>query len=119
MKRYRTRIGSNDLIIETGRLARQAAGAVTVRLGDTVVLASVAASRSDRPDVDFLPLAVDYRENFYAAGRIPGGFFKREGRPNEKEIVTCRLIDRPLRPLFPQWLAPRNTGYLSVALHGP
>ena len=96
-----TQIGSNDLIIETGRLARQAAGAVTVRLGDTVVLATVAASRSDRPDVDFLPLAVDYRENFYAAGRIPGGFFKREGRPNEKEIVTCRLIDRPLRPLFP------------------
>ncbi|MYB32427.1 MAG: polyribonucleotide nucleotidyltransferase, partial [Acidobacteria bacterium] len=96
-----TQIGSNDLIIETGRLARQAAGAVTVRLGDTVVLAAVTASRSDRPDVDFLPLAVDYRESFYAAGRIPGGFFKREGRPNEKEILTCRLIDRPLRPLFP------------------
>ena len=96
-----TRIGTHDLIIETGRLARQAAGAVTVRLGDTVVLATAAASKSDRPDVDFLPLAVDYRESFYAAGRIPGGFFKREGRPNEKEIITCRLIDRPLRPLFP------------------
>ena len=95
------RIGANDLIIETGRLARQAGGSVTVRLGDTVVLAAVAASRHERPDVDFLPLAVDYRESFYAAGRIPGGFFKREGRPNEKEILTCRLIDRPLRPLFP------------------
>ena len=95
------RIGANELIIETGRLARQAGGSVTVRLGDTVVLAAVAASRHERPDVDFLPLAVDYRESFYAAGRIPGGFFKREGRPNEKEILTCRLIDRPLRPLFP------------------
>ena len=99
--RVETRIGANDLIIETGKLAKQAAGAVTVRLGDTVVLATVSASRHDRPDADFLPLAVDYRESFYAAGRIPGGFFKREGRPNEREILTCRLIDRPLRPLFP------------------
>ena len=99
--RVETKIGANDLIIETGKLAKQAAGAVTVRLGDTVVLATVSASRHDRPDADFLPLAVDYRESFYAAGRIPGGFFKREGRPNEREILTCRLIDRPLRPLFP------------------
>ena len=101
IEQVKTRIGENDLIIETGRIARQAAGAVTVRLGDTVVLAAVAAARHERPEVDFLPLAVDYRESFYAAGRIPGGFFKREGRPNEKEIITCRLIDRPLRPLFP------------------
>ena len=96
-----TKIGANDLLIETGKLAKQAAGAVTVRLGDTLVLATVSASRHDRVDADFLPLAVDYRESFYAAGRIPGGFFKREGRPNEREILTCRLIDRPLRPLFP------------------
>ena len=101
IEQVKIRIGENDLIIETGRLARQAAGAVTVRFGDTVVLATVAAAKQDRPEVDFLPLAVDYRENFYAGGRIPGGFFKREGRPNEKEIITCRLIDRPLRPLFP------------------
>ncbi len=100
------RIGANDLIIETGRVARQAAGAVTVRYGDTVVLATAAAASTPRPDTDFLPLAVDYRESFYAAGRIPGGFFKREGRPNEREILTCRLIDRPLRPLFPDnWRA--------------
>ncbi len=100
------RIGANDLVIETGRLARQAAGAVTIRYGDTVVLATAAASSQPRPGVDFLPLAVDYRESFYAAGRIPGGFFKREGRPNEREILTCRLIDRPLRPLFPEtWRA--------------
>ncbi len=95
------RIGASDLVIETGRVARQAAGSVTVRYGDTVVLSTAAASARPRPDVDFLPLAVDYRESFYAAGRIPGGFFKREGRPNEREILTCRLIDRPLRPLFP------------------
>ena len=102
MEQVSTRIGGRELVIETGKLARQAAGAVTVRMGDTVVLAAVTAAKHDRPDVDFLPLAVDYRENFYAAGRIPGGFFKREGRPNEKEILTCRLIDRPLRPLFPE-----------------
>ncbi len=101
MESVSTRIGQRELVIETGRIARQAAGSVTIRLGDTVVLSAVTASKHDRPDVDFLPLAVDYREYFYAAGRIPGGFFKREGRPNEKEILTCRLIDRPLRPLFP------------------
>ncbi len=101
MESVSTRFGERELVIETGRLARQAAGSVTIRLGDTIVLSAVTASSHDRPDVDFLPLAVDYREYFYAAGRIPGGFFKREGRPNEKEIITCRLIDRPLRPLFP------------------
>ncbi len=101
METVSIRIGGRDLVIETGRMAKQAAGSVTVRMGDTVVLAAVAAARHERPDIDFLPLAVDYRESFYAAGRIPGGFFKREGRPNEKEILTCRLIDRPLRPLFP------------------
>jgi polyribonucleotide nucleotidyltransferase len=94
-------IGASPMTIETGHLARQADGSCTVRLGDTVVLATACMdTRSDRPR-DFLPLTVDYREYTYAAGRIPGGFFKREGRPSEKEIITSRLIDRPLRPLFP------------------
>ena len=83
-------------------MAKQADGAVVVRLGDTVVLATAGAQREPRLGVDFLPLTVDYRENTYAAGKIPGGFFKREGRPNEKEILTSRMIDRPLRPLFPE-----------------
>jgi polyribonucleotide nucleotidyltransferase len=94
-------IGSSPLTIETGHIAKQAGGSCTVRLGDTVVLATACMDvRGDRPR-DFLPLTVDYREYTYAAGRIPGGFFKREGRPTEKEIITSRLIDRPLRPLFP------------------
>jgi polyribonucleotide nucleotidyltransferase len=82
-------------------MARQADGAVVVRYGDTVVLVTAVASKTPREGVDFLPLTVDYRENTYAAGKIPGGFFRREGRPNEKEVLTSRLIDRPLRPLFP------------------
>jgi len=86
---------------ETGRMARQADGAVVVRYGDTVVLVTAVAAKAPREGVDFLPLTVDYRENTYAAGKIPGGFFRREGRPNEKEILTSRMIDRPLRPLFP------------------
>jgi polyribonucleotide nucleotidyltransferase len=98
-------LGAYKLSIETGRLARQADGAVLVRLGDTVVLATACAQREPRPGFDFLPLTVDYRENTYAAGKIPGGFFKREGRPNEKEILTSRMIDRPLRPLFPEGYA--------------
>ena len=76
-----------------------------MRLGDTVVLATACAQKEPRAGVDFLPLTVDYRENTYAAGKIPGGFFKREGRPNEKEILTSRMIDRPLRPLFPEGYA--------------
>jgi polyribonucleotide nucleotidyltransferase len=95
-------IGKGTLTIESGHIARQAGGSCTVRMGDTVVLAT-ACVNADSPIVrDFLPLTVDYREYTYAAGRIPGGFFKREGRPTEKEIITCRLIDRPLRPLFPE-----------------
>src|SRR5262250_210228 len=92
----------HTLSLETGALAKQADGACVVRLGDTIVLATACAMREPREGVDFLPLTVDYRENTYAAGRIPGGFFKREGRPTEKEILTSRLIDRPLRPLFPK-----------------
>ncbi|HJP46117.1 MAG TPA: polyribonucleotide nucleotidyltransferase, partial [Arenicellales bacterium] len=87
--------------LETGRIARQATGAVLASMGETVVLASVVAAR-EPSDRDFLPLTVDYEEKTYSAGRIPGGFFKREGRPSEKAILTCRLIDRPIRPLFPE-----------------
>src|SRR5258707_3038521 len=93
-------VGGRPLILETGKVAKQANGAIVARYGDTVVLttACMAPTVNDR---DFLPLTVDYRENTYSAGKIPGGFFKREGRPSEKEILTSRLIDRPLRPLFP------------------
>ena len=95
-------IAGRKLIIETGKIAKQADGAVTVRYGDTVVLVTACADRRPKADIDFVPLTVDYRENTYAGGKIPGGFFKREGRPNEKEILTSRLIDRPIRPLFPE-----------------
>jgi polyribonucleotide nucleotidyltransferase len=93
--------GQHTLTLETGEVARQASGAVMVTMDDTVVLATVVGAKNVKPGQDFFPLTVDYVEKFYAAGRIPGGFFKREGRPTEKEILTCRLIDRPLRPLFP------------------
>ncbi len=94
-------IGGRELSFEMGRLAKQADGAVYVQCGDTVVLATACAQREPKPDFDFLPLTCDYREYTYAAGKIPGGFFKREGRPTEREILVCRLTDRPLRPLFP------------------
>src|SRR3974377_683379 len=93
-------VGGRPLILETGKIAKQANGAVTARYGDTVILVS-ACMANKQNDRDFLPLTVDYRENTYAAGKIPGGFFKREGRPTEKEILVSRLIDRPMRPLFP------------------
>lgn len=96
-----TEIGGKRLILETGLMAKQASGAVVARYGDTVVLSTSVASKVERENVDFLPLTVDYQERAYAAGRIPGGFFKREGRQTEKEILTSRLIDRPIRPLFP------------------
>jgi polyribonucleotide nucleotidyltransferase len=94
-------VGGRPLILETGKVAKQANGAIVARYGDTVVL-TTACMASQANDRDFLPLTVDYRENTYAAGKIPGGFFKREGRPSEKEILTSRLIDRPMRPLFPE-----------------
>ncbi len=93
--------GQHSLTIETGEIARQSSGAVVVTMDDTVVLATVVGQKNAKAGQDFFPLTVDYVEKFYAAGRIPGGFFKREGRATEKEILTCRLIDRPLRPLFP------------------
>jgi polyribonucleotide nucleotidyltransferase len=93
--------GGDTLILETGKVARQADGAVVASYGDTVVLATVVGARSPKPGQDFFPLTVNYQEKFFAAGRIPGGFFKREGRPTEKETLVSRLIDRPIRPLFP------------------
>jgi polyribonucleotide nucleotidyltransferase len=93
--------GGKRLVFETGRLAKQASGAALVTTGETVVLATAVASSEPREGIDFFPLTVDYREYTYAGGRIPGGFIKREGRPSEKEILTCRQIDRPIRPLFP------------------
>ncbi len=94
--------GDHTVTLETGEIARQAGGAVLVTMDDTVVLATVVGASAAKPGQDFFPLTVDYQEKFYAAGRIPGGFFKREGRPSEKETLTSRLIDRPLRPLFPE-----------------
>jgi len=94
-------IGRQAISIETGRLAKQADGSVVVRLGDTMVLVTACTASTPREGIDFLPLTVDYKEYTYASGRIPGGFFKREGKPTEKEVLTSRLIDRPIRPLFP------------------
>ncbi len=94
-------LGGKTISIETGRLAKQADGSVVVRAGDTMVLVTACADANPREGVDFLPLTCDYKENAYASGRIPGGFFKREGKPPEKEVLTSRLIDRPIRPLFP------------------
>ncbi|MCM8790848.1 MAG: polyribonucleotide nucleotidyltransferase [Candidatus Omnitrophica bacterium] len=102
IKRYETKLGGGNIIIETGRMAKQADGAVTVQLGGTVVLVTAVCSKDLREGIDFFPLTVEYQEKTYAAGKIPGGWFKREGRPTEKEILTSRLIDRPIRPLFPK-----------------
>ena len=99
---FTTAIGEHSISLETGKLAGQAGGAVTVRCGDTMILATATASKEPREGIDFLPLIVDYEERLYAAGKIPGGFFKREGRPREAAILLCRLTDRPLRPLFPK-----------------
>ena len=94
--------GGKSLSFETGKLAKQAHGSVVVRIGDNVVLATAVANPDPREGIDFFPLTVDYREYTYAGGRIPGGFIKREGRPSEREILTSRQIDRPIRPLFPE-----------------
>jgi polyribonucleotide nucleotidyltransferase len=95
-------LGDKQIIIETGKLAKQADGAVTVQLGETIILVAAVAATKAKPGQDFFPLTVDYREKAAAAGKFPGGYFKREGRPTEKEILTCRLTDRPIRPLFPK-----------------
>jgi polyribonucleotide nucleotidyltransferase len=95
-------LGDKQIIIETGKLAKQADGAVTVQLGETIVIVAAVAATKAKEGQDFFPLTVDYREKAAAAGKFPGGYFKREGRPTEKEILTCRLTDRPIRPLFPK-----------------
>src|ERR1041385_5100868 len=95
-------IGDKQIIIETGKLAKQADGAVTVQLGETIVMVAAVGATKAKEGQDFFPLTVDYREKAAAAGKFPGGYFKREGRPTEKEILTSRLIDRPIRPLFPK-----------------
>jgi len=109
--------GGRTLTIETGRVARQADGAVLVTYGETTVLATVVAARSVKPGMDFFPLTVNYQEKTYAAGKIPGGFFKREGRPGEKETLTCRLIDRPIRPLFAKGFKNETQIILTVLSH--
>ena len=115
MHTAKVRVGREELVIETGKLAKQADGAVTVRFGDTVVLVTACYAPTPREGIDFLPLTVDFRENTYASGRIPGGFFKREGKPPEKEVLTSRLIDRPIRPLFPDgW--KRETQIVALVL---
>ncbi len=101
-KTYSMEFAGRNLSFEFGRYAEQAAGSVLVRYGDTAILVSATISEKAREGVDFFPLSVDYEEKLYAVGKIPGGFIKREGRPTEKAVLTCRLIDRPLRPLFPQ-----------------
>src|SRR5262249_39315718 len=100
-KRVERTIGGKVLSLETGHLAKQASGSVVARIGDTMTLVAV-VSAPGREGLDFFPLTVDYREKTYAAGKFPGGFIKREGRPTTKEIITSRLIDRPIRPLFPE-----------------
>jgi polyribonucleotide nucleotidyltransferase len=100
--RFVTRIADQDITFETGKLAGQAGGAVVIHTGDTMLLATATASQQPREGIDFFPLSVDYEERLYAAGRIPGSFFRREGRPSEEAILLCRLTDRPLRPLFPK-----------------
>ena len=101
-KTFKTTVGSEEITFETGKLAGQAGGAVTVRAGDTLLLCTATMAREPRTGIDFFPLSVDYEERLYAAGKIPGSYFRREGRPTDGAILVCRLTDRPLRPLFPE-----------------
>src|SRR5262244_3468041 len=96
------KLGDRDLTVETGRVAKQADGSVVIRYGDTMLLVTAVSADTPREGIDFFPLTVEYRESSYSAGRIPGNYFRREGRPNEKEVLTCRLNDRPVRPLCPE-----------------
>src|SRR5215204_2441717 len=109
--------GGRKLTLETGRMARQADGAVLATYGETTVLATVVAAKTPREGVDFLPLTVDYQEKYYASGRIPGGYFKREGRPTEKETLVSRLIDRPIRPLFAEGWRNETQVIVTVLSH--
>ena len=94
------KLGDKELTIETGKVAKQADGSVVISYGETIILVTAVSARTAKEGLDFFPLTVEYRENTYSAGRIPGNYFRREGRPSEKEVLTCRLIDRPVRPLF-------------------
>ena len=109
--------GKDKLIIETGKVAKQATASTIVRYGDTVVMCNVTAAKTAKPDLDFFPLTVNYTEKYYAAGKIPGGFFKREARPTEAETLICRLIDRPIRPLFPEGFRNETQVILTVLSH--
>lgn len=111
-------INGKQLIVETGLMARQSDGAVVIRYGDTMILATIVADKNAKEGLNFFPLTVDYQEKTYAAGKIPGGFFKREGKPSEKEILTSRLIDRPIRPLFPKGFYYETQGIVSVLSYG-
>ncbi len=111
-------IKGKKLIIETGQMAKQSGGSVVLRYGDTVVLATAVADKRVKEGLDFFPLTIDYLEKTYSAGKIPGGFFKREGKPSEKEVLTSRLIDRPLRPLFPKGFYSETQGIASVLSYG-
>ncbi|VAX28942.1 Polyribonucleotide nucleotidyltransferase [hydrothermal vent metagenome] len=116
--REKHEIREQQLIIETGELAKQSDGSALISYGDTVVLATAVASKRERKDLDFFPLTIDYQEKAYAAGKIPGGFFKREGKPSEKEVLASRLIDRPIRPLFPDGFRSETQGIASVISFG-
>ncbi len=118
MNIFETGIGNSKLIVETGEFAKQSDGAALVRLGDTVVLATVVAEKKAKEGLDFFPLTIDYQEKAYSAGKIPGGFFKREGRPSEKEVLTSRLIDRPIRPLFPEGFFSETQGIATLLSFG-
>src|SRR5579872_7309220 len=117
IKRKSIEWGGRKLTLETGRIARQADGAVLATYGETVVLATVVAEKAPRPGLDFFPLTVNYQEKTFAAGKIPGGFFKREGRPSEKETLVSRLIDRPIRPLFVKGFKHETQVVVTVLSH--
>lgn len=118
MNKVDVEVKGKSLTIETGEMAKQADGAVVVRYGDTVLLATAVANKKVREGLDFFPLTIDYQEKTFAAGKIPGGYFKREGRPTEKEVLTSRLIDRPVRPLFPDGFRSETQGIISVLSFG-
>jgi polyribonucleotide nucleotidyltransferase len=118
MKSVELDVRGKKLVLETGKFAKQADGAVILKYGDTMVLATAVAKKEARADIDFFPLTIDYQEKTYAAGKIPGGFFKREGRLSEKETLTSRLIDRPCRPLFPDGFYSETQGIVSVISFG-
>jgi polyribonucleotide nucleotidyltransferase len=108
-RKFTTTVGNREVTFATGRLAEQAGGAVTIRVGDSLLLATATMAKTVREGLDFFPLMVDFEEKLYAAGRIPGSFFRREGRPSTDAILIDRLTDRPLRPLFPTACATRSS----------